>query len=231
MEAIDKGDVIGSLFIDFRKAFDMVDHSLLIRKLEHYKVNSTSLDWFKSYLSSRAQTIKSDSGLSDLSHVISGVPQGSILGQTLFLLFINDLPLYLNHCLADLYADDSTFHVSAKNKTEIEMKLQSDGDVTDKWSRRNNLPIHYGKSTCMTLGTRQKIDKIGKLNLQIDNAQIEHVSSQKLLGIVIDETLSWNPHIDHLCTVISSKISLLKQLSTYVQLTYKKCSIKVTFYL
>ena len=110
--------------------------------------------------------------------MLSGVPHGSILGTTLFLLFINDLPLYLNHCLADLYADDSTFHVSGKNKDEIECRLQSNGNETDTWSNRNNLPIHYGKSTCMTLGTKQKIDKVGKLDISIGNTQINHVSSQ-----------------------------------------------------
>ncbi|MCG7877652.1 MAG: reverse transcriptase family protein [Candidatus Thiodiazotropha endolucinida] len=222
MASIDQGDMIGSLFIDFRKAFDMVNHSLLIRKLALYKLNSVSLSWFESYLSSRAQTIKSDSGLSDFSQVISGVPQGSILGPTLFLLFINDLPLYLNHCLADLYADDSTIHISGKNRIEIESKLQSDGDNTHKWSERNMLPIHYGKSTCMSLGTRQKLDKAGRLNLKIDDVQINQVSSQKLLGLYIDETISWNPHIDHLCSVITSKISLLKQLSSYVPTNIQK---------
>ena len=118
------------------------------------------------------------------------MPQGSILGTTLFLLFISDLPLYLNHCLADLYADDSTFHVSGKNKDETECTLQSNGNETDMWSNRNSLPIYYGKSTCMILETKQKIDKFGKLNTSIGNTQINHVSSQKLLGLFTDETLS-----------------------------------------
>lgn len=87
MAKIDKGEMIGTLFIDFRKAVDLVDHSLRIKKkLALYKLNSISLKWFQSYLSSRFQTIKSENGLSDFSHVLSGVPQGSILGPTLFLL-------------------------------------------------------------------------------------------------------------------------------------------------
>ena len=149
--------------------------------------------------------------MSDFSQLLSGVPQGSILGPTLFLLFINELPLYLKHCSTDLYADDSTVHASGKSKIETEYKLQSGADGTDNWSRRNKLPIHYGKSTCMTLGSRHKIQKAGKLNITIGD--INSVSSQKLLGLYIDETLSWNPHIDYLCSIISSRISLLKQLS------------------
>ena len=114
MASIDKGDIIGTLFIDFRKAFDMVDHSLLMKKLAHYRLSIASLNWFRSYLSTRVQSIKSDDGLSDFLELLSGVPQGSILGPTLFLLSINDPPLHLNHCLADLYADDNTIHASGK---------------------------------------------------------------------------------------------------------------------
>ena len=129
----------------------MVDHTLLLKKLSHYKLSHASLSWFQSYLSTRVQRIKSDDGMSEFSEMLSGVPQGSILGPTLFLLSINDLPLYLKHCLVDLYADDSTVHVSGKSKPEIVHKLQADANESDDWSIRNKLPIHYGKSTTMTL--------------------------------------------------------------------------------
>ena len=104
------------------------------------------------------QSIKIDDGMSEFLELLSGVPQGSILGPTLFLLFINDLPLHLNHCLADLYADDNTIHASGKNKSD----MRSDANETEVWSINNKLPIHYGKSTTMTLGTRHKIQQAGQ---------------------------------------------------------------------
>lgn len=216
MKCIDQGDLVGTLFIDFRKAFDMVDHTRLIQKLTFYKVSDAALQWFTSYLSTRLQTIKSEQGLSEFSQTLSGVPQGSILGPTLFLLFINDLPLSIIHCSSDFYADDSTLHVSGKTKCEIETKLQTDSNRVDAWSTRNNMGINYNKTTSMCIGTKQRLRNTDKLDIQIENNKIDAVSSQKLLGICIDENLNWTAHIDNLCATISSRVSLLKQLSHYV---------------
>ena len=109
-------------------------------------------------------------------------------------------------------------HASGKTKPEAESKLQSDGTETCAWSRRNKLPINYDKSTIMATGTKQKLKHIETIEIEIDtcNCKLKHVKSQKHLGIIIDENLNWTSHIDPLCATISSRISLLKQLATYI---------------
>ena len=181
-----------------------------------YKIEEQSLLWFISYLNNRQQAVISDQGLSDFTQVEFGVPQGSILGPTLFLLFINDLPLFLKHCLSDFYADDATFHTSSKCEKSIANNLQDDGNISITWSRKNKMFVHFDKTFYMLLGTRQRLNNSHQMNIIIDNCQIKQTSEHKLLGIHIDDKLTWTTQINHLCSAILSKISLLKQLSTYV---------------
>ena len=150
MSCIDQRDVIGSLFIDSRKAFDLVNHEILLKKLSKYKICNTSLSWFKSYLESRQQNIQNDQGMSSYANIMSGVPQGSILGPTLFLLFINDMPLLLKYCYSDLFADDATFHKNSPDVDEIENEILTDFLTIVHWSKQNILPINFNKCTLHT---------------------------------------------------------------------------------
>ena len=222
MICIDKGDLIGSLFIDFRKAFDVVDHEILMKKLALYKINDLSLNWFQSYLSERRQAVFNGQAHSEFIQIQSGVPQGSLLRPTLFLLFINDLPLFTKYCFCDFYADDATFHTHSDNTDTIEKCLQTDGNIAKHWGKGNKMHIHYVKTTCMIAGTKPKLQDKPQLNLKIDGHSIANVSKQKLLGLLKDNTLSWSAHIDNLCSSLSSKISLLRQLAYYVSVDVLK---------
>ena len=210
MAGIDKGDTIGSMFID------LVDHKILIQKLAAYRLSRSSLLWFISYLEFRQQTIQYDRGMTTFSTILAGVPQGSIFGPTLYLLFVNDLPLFFKHCYCDLFADDTTIHTRSCDKNTINEEISTDLLQIVYWSQRNKLPIDFYKTTYMLIRARTRLNDTDNLELNVGETNIKQVSKQKLLGIVIDESLSWTPQIDNLCSILSSKISLLKNISANV---------------
>ena len=110
IHAIDNDQMIGAVLVDFKKAFDLDDHQILLSKLEIYAIKDEALQWFKTYLTQRRQHVYVNNSKSDIGQALYGVPQGSILGPLLFLLFINDLPLYVNNVNTDLFADDTTLY-------------------------------------------------------------------------------------------------------------------------
>ena len=126
LQAINDGNIVGCVLVNFRKAFNLVDHIFLLQKLKHYKINKLSLSWFESYLSHRTQQVNINTNLSKTGSVLYGVPQGSILGTLLFLIFINDLPLFIGNSIrsVDLYADDTTLYDIGLDKDTLENNLQ-----------------------------------------------------------------------------------------------------------
>ena len=125
LKGIDKGELVGATFFDLRKSFDIVDHKLLLKKLSIYKFSSKSLSWIKSYLTDRKQCVFDNKLRSFFQSVKAGVPRGSVLGPVFFLLFVNDLPLFINETYLEMYADDTTVHYACKNKNTVKLKLKN----------------------------------------------------------------------------------------------------------
>ena len=123
----------------------------------------------------------------------SGVPQGSILGPTLFLIFINDLPLYSERCSCALFADDVTTHTHGRIVGAIEDNLQSEFGNILTWGKENKMQVHLTKTTCMLAGTRHQMHESRPLAIKAEDVNIQTVFKQKLLGVYIDGTLTWNP--------------------------------------
>ena len=148
LKAINEGKLVGCAMIDFRKAFDLFDHQLLLKKLRIYQFSDMSLSWFKSYLSNRTQQVVIKDCSSVNGDVLCVVPQGSFLGALLVLLFINDLPLSLNdsRISVDLYADDTTLYSSASDKTSLETNLQNVLDLVHIWCLENGMLINIEKN-------------------------------------------------------------------------------------
>ena len=157
LKAINDGKLTGCVMVDFRKAFDLVDHKILLNKLKCYKCDENCLSWFASYLSNRTQRVSLNNNLSNPAYVTSGVPQGSILGPLLSLIFINDLPLALqNSVVVDLYADDTTFYDFQSDVFQLETNLQHALNLLRNWCQQNGMVLNTDKTKVMLITSRQK---------------------------------------------------------------------------
>jgi hypothetical protein len=182
--SLDQDEITGLVFVDFKKAFDVVNHHLLLRRLEQYRVSDTALSWFTSYLTDRFQFVALDGNLSERLVVKQGVPQGSILGPLLFLLFVNDLPLHLERSSVDIFADDTTLSANAHfaHISSLPDILNNDLDSLNKWSAQNKMLINTKKTKSMVVVSKRIPAKFGSdasqcLNLKMDGAKISVVTS------------------------------------------------------
>ena len=150
------------VMIDYRKAFDMVDHMLLLKKLAAYGVDNDALQWFGSYLNDRQQVVKLGNKHSSAAFIRHGLPQGSILGPLLFITFINDLPLYVTSSNVDLYADDTTLTSSTKFDTidSLQETLNSSLADADSWATSNKLPINESKTKVIVITGKRLHSKL-----------------------------------------------------------------------
>ena len=210
--AMDKGVYTGTIFVDLRKAFDMVDHALLLKKLSSIGVTGTALNWFESYLSERRIVTVVNNATSNERSLSHGVPQGSILGPLLFTIFINDLPDIFKRSSVHLYADDTVIYFSHGDAKEVQSVLNSEMLKLDDWMRTNNLFINYTKTVCMLFGTRYMLSKCNEIDIKIRDICIEQVKSTKYLGIHIDRELKWDMHIENMCQKIGRLVSFLGRL-------------------
>ena len=219
LSAINNHELAGAVFLDFKKAFDLVDHGILIKKLRLYLHSSHTVSLLQSFLSCRSQRVFINGKYSQQGHLSCGVPQGSVLGPLLFCLFINDLPLHLTNpnVICDLFADDSSLHTHSTNLTNISLCLQDSLDNVIQWCKGNNMVLHPGKTKAMIITTRQKhqLQQLN-LNVRIGSDFIEQVENYRLLGITIDNELKWDIHVNRICKTVSRNIYLLKKLAYFV---------------
>ena len=200
------------LLIDFSKAFDMVDHGILLSKLEHYGVRGLNLDWFESYLCDRQQYVHVNGHNSEKSILKYGVPQGSILGPLLFILYINDFPFISSALRFILYADDANIIITGYTYTEIQTKLDIFLTELLSWVNNNGLKLNIKKTKYMIFSNKAKQE----LNIKLNGIKIERTSSEKFLGVILDDKISWTVHKSALASKISRNAGILYKLKGLV---------------
>ena len=206
---IDKGEYIGLIFVDLKKAFHTVDHEILLKKLKMYGVTGLEHDWFTSYLENRKQFCRIGGTSSDVKEIICGVPQGSCLGPLLFLIYINALP----H--VSMYADDKAISLSSKSIDDLQSDLNLDILKLQDWLHANKLSLKVVKTQSLIIGSGPNLRRIeGKTDAQpsfsIGDQAIEMITDTKYLGLQIDSQLKWGKHIDTTKTNANRSLQFIK---------------------
>lgn len=220
-QAIYEGKSVGSVQLDLSKAFDLINHSLLLQKLKIYCCDEPALIWFNSYLCNRTHIVKLRNCSSDSYAVTSGVPQGSIIGPLMFLIFLNDLPLHIINSTEIMYADDATLIFAHDDIDVLETKLTEDVKIVSEWCFYNDMALSIKKSNAMLLSTRQKHLK-AKLDIMIDDCHIPFVETCRVLGLHFDCYLKWNKQVKNVCNKIVKGLYLLKRIKAYLPTEMRK---------
>ena len=196
-----------TLFIDYQKAFDTVDHHILLSKLEAYGFRGPILRFLESYLSNREVMTKFNGKFSPTKTLSIGLPQGGLLSPVLFLLYINDLPNISNNFHPILYADDTTLCFSGSNISNLLSTCNLELAKFSSWTMANKLSVNFSKTQYLIVSTRNIPSNLPPITIN-DNI-IERVSSFKFLGIIIDSSLNFNEHIKYISGKISKSIGVL----------------------
>ena len=205
------------VLLDLKKAFDTIDHSILLSKLELYGITGNALSMIRSYLSGRNQKCQLSDKMSSVRRIKCGIPQGSILGPLLFLIYINDFPQCLNHATARLFADDTNLTVAGISIQEIESNMNRDLAYVNEWLLANKLSLNVVKTEFILIGSAQKLNSIViQPNIEINQVKINQVGNATVLGVEIDDRLSWDSHIDKVAKKVTSGIGAIRKIRDLV---------------
>ena len=203
-------------FIDLRKAFDTINHSILIKKLPHFGFQDNATKWIENYLYNRKQLTIANNIKSSLLPVTCGVPQGSTLGPLLFLLYINDIGKAIKHCKYLLYADDTVLYTATNDLTLTSQHMEQDLQLVQQWCSDNSLTINSKKTKVMGFSLNKNIlfKNIGPFKLL--NQSLEVVDNYKYLGIILDTQLTYKPHIKNIVAKGTHKLIVLSKIRKYL---------------
>ena len=216
--AMDENKIPLNIYLDLSKAFDTLDHNILIKKLEHYGVHGHSLQLLHSYLYHRQQYVVFNDKVSELLPITTGVPQGSILGPFLFIIYVNDLVNACNIFKPVVYADDTNLSTSLEafgtSHREIESNINQELNSINQWFQANKLSINETKTKAMYFHTHQR--EVLELSIKLNGKDIEFVKEFNYLGIILDSNITWKQHIKHIFNKISRTAGIMSKLKNYL---------------
>ena len=217
-KAMNNNKILIATYIDAMKAFDTVYHQILLKKAENYGIKGPVLKWLKNYLTDRYQCTLANNVISGRKLITCGIPQGSVCGPLLFLIYINDIANILEHCKVSLYADDTVIYIEHSDMNEAMEMVQGDLNNLSDWCTRNKLTINSKNTKYCIYGMRSNIKKSKSIHavLSLNNNILDRVCSYKYLGFILDHHLNFNKHITELCKIVSHKLYLLAKIRRYI---------------
>ena len=221
---MEAGKIGCGIFIDLRKAFDTVNHEILLKKLDHYGIRGNSLNWFKSYLIERKQYVYLNGYSSECKDVSCGVPQGSVVGPLLFLTYINDFLNVPNMLRCYLFADDTNLYYEAEDINDLEKVINKELKRLSQWLSVNRLSLNIDKTNFVVFHPFNKsLPK--SITLLINRKAIQEKEYVKYLGVLIDSGLTWKNQIDLISKKVARGIGVMYKIRSFVN-----PSILVTLY-
>ena len=225
-ENIERKDTIVAVFLDLKRAFETISRPLLLQTIKRFGITSTAYKWFENYLCDRTQRTIFNDFTSDPIRNTLGVPQGSVLGPILFIMYINDMRRVLRFCDINLFADDTVLFIAAKNLEEAILHLNKDLRSLSGWLKFKQLKLNTNKTKFMII-SRNRVNE--NVSVEIDGETIDRVSEIKYLGVIIDDKLKFNVHIDNVIKKIAKKYGILcrlkKELNTFSKIHLYKSII------
>jgi len=222
-EAIENNEYSLGVFFDLAKAFDTVNHNILLKKLNNYGIRGVQLEWFASYLANRSQMVYCNGAYSIMRTVRFGVPQGSNLGPILFLIFINDLPSASQLMYFVLFADDTNVFYSNSSLTSLYQIVNTELIKIANWFQANKLSLNLDKTNYILFRSHRKNCSTSSNTLCINGCPINQVTSSKFLGVILDQHLTWKEHLKAISYKIAKNVGILKRASyllpSHVRLT------------
>jgi len=214
LHSLSKKEVVLLLLIDFSKAFDVISHDILLDKLNYYGIRGLALKWFKSYLCSRKQFVSIEDSQSTVQEIKHGVPQGSILGPLLFIIYINDMPKISTHLKFVLYADDANILITGQNVEEVVQKVNKLSPLLLNWVDNNGLALNL-KKTCYMLFTSTR-NRSPNIDIQLAGTNIERKTDARFLGVIVDDKLTWSSHIAAIKTKMMRYVGIMYKIKRHL---------------